>query len=318
MEHPPIPLLVVAGPTASGKTGLAVRLASRIGGEVVSADSMQVYADLSVGTARPTAEEMAGIPHHLLGFLPMNENYSVARYVEDAHRAIAEIHARGRQAVLCGGTGLYIQSLLDNLTFAEQDGDRSLRDELRARAQEQGGEALLEELRQVDPETADRLHPHDVGRIVRALEVYRTTGIPISEQARRARSAPSPYAPCLIVLDARQRQVLYDRINRRVDAMLEAGLLDEARRVLQSPHAATAAQAIGYKELAPYFAGECPLGEAVEHLKQGTRRYAKRQLSWFRRMKGAHFLYIDDYSRPDLLGDAAFALWEKHRKGEHI
>ena len=316
MEQPTIPLLVVAGPTASGKTSLAVGLASRIGGEVVSADSMQVYADLSVGTARPTTDEMAGIPHHLLGFLSLDESYSVARYVKDAHRIIAEIHARGRQAVLCGGTGLYIQSLLDNLTFFEQDGDTALREALRARAQAQGGEVLLEELRQVDPETADRLHPHDIGRITRALEVYQTTGLPISEQARRARTVPSPYAPCLIVLDARERQVLYDRINRRVDAMLEAGLLEEAGRVLQSPHAATAAQAIGYKELAPYFAGSCSLEEAVEHLKQGTRRYAKRQLSWFRRMKNAQFLYIDDYQDPGLLCDAALSLWEKHRKGE--
>lgn len=318
MIQPPYPLPVIAGPTASGKTGLAVRLAQRLHGEVVSADSMQVYADLSIGTARPTVEEMDGVPHHLLGFLPLEETYSVARYVKDAHRAIADIRTRSKQAILCGGTGLYIQSLLDNLTFAEQDGDRTLRDKLRARAETEGGEALLKELHIVDPETAARLHAHDTGRIVRALEVYHTAGIPISEQARRAKTTPSPYAPCLLVLNCRDRQNLYDRINRRVEAMLEAGLLQEARRVLESPYAATARQAIGYKELAPYFEGQCSLDEALERLKQGTRRYAKRQLSWFRRMEGAQFLYVDEIDGPDALCEAALSLWKAYRKGEKL
>ena len=314
MTQPSIPRPGIAGPTASGKTHLAVRFAAQMGGEVVSADSMQVYAALSIGTARPTPEEMGGVPHHLVGFLPLEESYSVARYVEDARRAIADIHTRGRLPVLCGGTGLYIQSLLDNLTFAEQDEARPLRSELRARAEAEGGGPLLEELRSVDPETAARLHVNDIGRIVRALEVFHTTGVPISEQARRAKAEPSPYASRLMVLDCRDRQVLYGRINRRVDAMLEAGLLEEARRALDSPCAATALQAIGYKELAPYFQGECSLDEAVERLKQGTRRYAKRQLSWFRRMEDARFLYIDDYDGPAALCEAALALW----KGESL
>lgn len=305
-----IPLLVIAGPTASGKTALAVELARRLDGEVVSADSMQVYRDLSVGTARPTEEECQGIPYHLIGFLPLEESYSVARYVEDARRILVDIHRRGKLPILCGGTGLYIQSLLDNLDFAQQETDPALRDALRRRIQEEGGRTMLDELSTVDPETAARLHENDHGRIVRALEVYRTTGIPISEQARLARRTPSPYDACLLVLDSRDRQILYERIHRRTDRMLETGLIDEARRVIGSPHAATVTQAIGYKELAPYLCGACTLQEAADALKQGTRRYAKRQLSWFRRMRDAQFLYIDDYADAAGLADAASSLWD--------
>lgn len=305
-----IPLLVVAGPTASGKTALAVELALRLNGEVVSADSMQVYRDLSIGTARPTEEECRGVPYHLTGFLLLEESYSVARYVEDARKILADIHRRGKLPILCGGTGLYIQSLLDNLEFTQQETDPVLRESLRRRIREEGGRALLGELNTVDPETAARLHENDHSRIVRALEVYRTTGIPISEQARLARRTPSPYDACLLVLDSRDRQILYERIHRRTDRMLETGLVDEARRVLGSPHAATVTQAIGYKELAPYLSGACTLESAADALKQGTRRYAKRQLSWFRHMRGTQFLYIDDYADAAGLADAATGLWD--------
>ncbi len=311
-----IPVLAVAGPTASGKTALAVELARALDGEVVSADSMQVYADLSIGTARPTPAEMGGIPHHLTGFLPLSEHYSVARYVQDAHRVIREVTGRGKLPVLCGGTGLYLQALLENLTFAEQQTDPALRQALKQRAQTEGGGVLLEELRAVDPETAARLHVHDIGRIVRALEAYHMTGVPLSEQVRRSRATPSPYDTCLLVLDARDRQVLYERINRRVDTMLEAGLEQEARRVLAGPYGGTALQAIGYKELAPWFAGTCSREEAIEGLKRGTRRYAKRQLSWFRRMEEAQFLYIDDYPDTQALCQAALALWREHNRKE--
>lgn len=306
---------VIAGPTASGKTALAVRLAQRFGGEVISADSMQVYDTLRIGTARPAPEETMGVPHHLQGCVPLSAPYSVAQYVKDAAAAVEDIAARGKLPVLCGGTGLYISSFLDNLTFTEEAGDPALREALRQKAGQAGGQALLDELRAFDPESADRLHENDLGRIIRAIEVYRMTGVPMSEAARRARSRPSPYDGCLIVLDARDRAFLYDRINRRVDAMVAQGLLDEARQVLASGQAATAMQAIGYKELAPWFAGELPLDEALENLKRGTRRYAKRQLSWFRRMENVHWLYIDEYDTPEACADAASAVWEQYLKG---
>jgi tRNA dimethylallyltransferase len=308
----PQKLAVVAGPTASGKSALAVQLAKHLNGEVVSADSMQVYAPLSIGTARPTAEEMDGVPHHLLGFLPLSERYSVARYVQDAHAAIADIAARGRLPILCGGTGLYIQSVLQNLTFSPEDETPALRASLRQRAEQEGGAALLAELAAVDAETAARLHPHDIGRIVRALEVYLSTGVTMSEQRRRSREQPSPYDACLLVLDCRDRAVLYDRINRRVDIMMACGLEEEARRVLTTPDAPTALQAIGYKELAPWIAGELSREEAVENLKRETRRYAKRQLSWFRRMEEAQFLYIDEYDTPQALEEAACVRLQAH------
>ena len=262
-------------------------------GEVVSADSMQIYEGLRIGTARPTQSEMRGVPHHLLGFLPLSEGYSVARYVEDARRIISEIHGRGKLPFLCGGTGLYIDAVIDNLSFHGEGRPGAARKP--AYAGRARGQALLRELREYDKQTADRLHPNNLGRIIRALELVKTTGMTMSEQIRLSRNRPSPYNPCVIVLDCRVRACLYDRINRRVDDMLKSGLLDEARRVLSLPTAPTAMQAIGYKELAPYFAGELTLEQAVSNLKQSTRRYAKRQLSWFRRRRDANFLYIDDY-----------------------
>lgn len=301
-------LPIVAGPTASGKTALAVRLAERFGGEVVSADSMQIYASLRIGTARPTEEELRGIPHHLLGFQPLDKPYSVAQYVEDAHAAIAGIERRGALPILCGGTGLYIQSLVENLHFAQEPDRTACREALRRRAQAEGGAALLEELRRVDPETAARLHENDHGRIIRALEVYQTTGRTMAEQRALSRSRPSPYNPWLLLLDCRDRQALYDRIDRRAEQMLEQGLPEEAARVLALPGGTTALQAIGYKELAPYLHGECTLDEAMENLKRGTRRYAKRQLSWFHRMSAAMpgtVLYIDDYACSEELEAAA-------------
>ncbi len=311
-------LLVVAGPTASGKTALAVALAKRLDGEVVSADSMQVYREPVIGTARPSTEEMDGVPHHLLGFLPLSERYSVARYAADARAVLNEIYARGRQPVLCGGTGLYIQAVTENLAFSEEAGDETLalRDRLRAQLAADGGDAMLRRLAAVDAETAARLHPNDGGRIVRALEVFEQTGVPMSEWIRRSTAAPPPYDTCMLVLNFRDRAALYDRIDRRVDEMLRQGLLDEAREILRSTAAPTAMQAIGYKELAPYFAGERTLAEAVDHLKRETRRYAKRQLSWFRRIEGAHMLYVDDYPDRAALIETALAVWRSTETNE--
>lgn len=307
-----IPLPVIVGPTASGKTDLAVRLAKRLSGEVVSADSMQIYEILQVGTARPTPEEMDGVPHHLLGFLPLSEAYSVAQYVEHAGAVIQEIVTRKKQPILCGGTGLYVQSLIENIDFsAEAPSDPAYREELRVLAQQEGGEVLRNRLREIDPETADRLHPNDHGRLIRALELYRVSGITMSEHNRRSRQQPSPYHACVILLDCRERSRLYERIDRRVDIMMENGLEEEARRLYGTPHAPTACQAIGYKELFPYFDGEITLAEAVERIKQGTRRYAKRQLSWFRRMD-VHTLYREDYKTAEELTEAACQQIEKH------
>lgn len=297
-------LPVICGPTASGKSALAIELARRLNGEVVSADSMQIYRDLAIGTARTTEEEMDGIPHHLCGFLPLDDRYSVARYVEQAHRVIAEIVAHGKQPVVCGGTGLYISSLIGNLQFTEAEQDDTVRQKWRAAYDEQGGEALLTTLQAIDPETAARLHPNDATRIVRALELWETAGVTMSEQRRESVREETPYRAKVILLDARDRAFLYDRINRRADAMVQHGLLDEARMLQATPNVATAMQAIGYKELFPYLNGNISLEQAIENLKQGTRRYAKRQLSWFRRIADAT-LYIDDYPTASALADAA-------------
>lgn len=287
------PLIVLAGPTASGKTALAIDLCRRFDGEVVSADSMQVYEELHIGTARPDAEEMQGIPHHLMDFLPLGTAYSVAKYAADAHAAIADIHRRGKLPVLCGGTGLYIQAVTENLTYEEQAGDRSVRDELRRRAETEGGDVLLAELAAVDPTTAARLHKNDIGRIVRALELYRTTGRTLTQQNEESRRTPSPYRTCAMYLDFHDRQILYDRIERRVEQMLKVGLLDEATFLRAHKGAETVAQAIGYKELYPYLDGACSLEQAIEELCRATRRYAKRQLSWFRNRGNFTAVYAD-------------------------
>lgn len=298
------PYPIIAGPTASGKTAVAIELAKRLDGEVVSADSMQIYEEIFIGTARPTADEMQGIPHHLLGFLPLSEAYSVARYTEDADQAFRDIISRGKTPILCGGTGLYIQSFSENIQFFPQEPNETLRSQLKSRASAEGAAVLLAELHKVDPETASRLHENDVNRIVRALEVYHTTGQTISEQARLSRSVPSPYARCLFLLNYRDRSKLYDRIERRVDRMLNDGLMDEAARVHNCDPRATVLQAIGYKELLPYIRGEESFDHAVEQLKTSTRHYAKRQLSWFNRMEGVRTIFVDDYADiPTLVND---------------
>lgn len=280
-----IPVIAVVGPTASGKTRLAVELALHYDGEVVSADSMQLYRDMTIGTAQPMAEEMRGVPHHLVGVRDPAVPCSVAEYVAMAKACIADIHARGKVSVVVGGTGLYVDSLLLGRTFEETRRDDALRARLRQEAAEQGGEALLSRLAAFDPETAARLHPHNLSRIIRAIEVYETDGVTMSELQRRSQQTPSPYRTCKIGLCFADRAVLYAKIDARVDAMLAAGLLEEARALYARVDVrnSTAMQAIGYKELAAYLRGDCALEQAVEELKRATRRYAKRQLTWFRR-----------------------------------
>lgn len=306
---------IVAGPTASGKTALAIALAKHLNGEVVSADSMQIYNDVWVGTARPDIEEMDGVIHHLMGFLPLTAKYSVASYLTDAHRVFTDIYNRGHTPIMCGGTGLYIQSFMENRQLLEEQPNPALRQQYIALADSAGNEALMERLRMVDPASAARLHIHDRNRIIRALEVYDTTGLTITQQAERSHSVPSPYTPCLFILDFRDRQKLYDRINLRVTKMLENGLLDEAKRVLATNPDATVTQAIGYKEFLPYFQGNISLEDAADKLRQQTRRYAKRQLSWFHRMEGAITLWVDEHPSPESLIAEAIQQYEIQSKG---
>ena len=310
-----IPVVAVVGPTASGKSDLAVEICRRFGGEVVSADSMQIYKGMDITTAKSTEEEKQNIPHHMMDFLDNTEDYSVALYQQAAAECIADIHLRGLLPVVCGGTGLYVDTLLNNVKLSEDSYDEELRVSLLKRAEDEGADRLLEEVRAFDPEYAEKLHPNNVKRIVRALEVYKTTGTTMTEQNKLSKQT-SPYDVCFIGLDAEDRQFLYDRIDRRVDVMLERGLEEEAREYLSSANGSTSAQAIGYKELRPFFDGAITLDEAVENLKKATRRYAKRQLTWFRRNKRINWLYIDKYQKRDELMSDAFAIVEKFRKGE--
>jgi len=279
-EKPLLP--VVAGPTASGKTAVAVALCRRIGGEVVSADSMQVYRGMDVLSAVPSEEERRGVPHHLLSFVDPAQRYTADAYREDAKRCIAQIAARGRQPVLCGGTGLYINAVTRPMSFSMQS-DEAMHAELMALGQTPGGRRQLHRmLEAVDPDSAARLHENDVRRVSRAIEIYRLTGVTQTEHTRRDRARAGDYREILFAPDW-PREVLYSRIDRRVDDMLARGLVDEVRRLMADEAAhPTAIQAIGYKEIAAALRGEITMDEAVIWMKRATRNLAKRQLTWFR------------------------------------
>ena len=296
----PPKILVVSGPTASGKTALAVELALAHNGEVVSADSMQIYRRMDIGTAKPTRAEMRGVPHHMLDVADPEEDFSVARYVELAARCVNDILARGKLPIVAGGTGLYIDSLLSGRTFARFDPDSPLRRELEEELARRGGAALLEELARVDPDTAARLHPNDGKRIVRALEVYRSTGTTLTEHNVMTRSLPPRYDALTLTLAFQRREDMWDRIDRRVDRMMADGLAEEVRALLDSgvPDRCTAMQAIGYKEMAAALRGDGDTARAAEEIKLRSRQYAKRQLTWFRRNPDARWLLWD--REPDL------------------
>ncbi|MFR4260806.1 tRNA (adenosine(37)-N6)-dimethylallyltransferase MiaA [Gemmiger formicilis] len=288
-------VVAVGGPTASGKTALSVALARAFDGEIINADSMQIYKNLDVGTAKPSAEERQGIPHYLLDFLPPETPYSVADFTAAADPLIRDLTARGRLPLVVGGTGLYITSLLSGMAFAPEKTDPAIRARLQARADTEGGAALYAELQRVDPDYAAQVHPNNLPRVIRALELFEATGRRMSDQRREARPAEAPYHALCLCLTCRDRAVLYSRIDRRVDEMVENGVLDEARQVYDHRDAyRTAAQAIGYKEFFPYFEGTANLTECTERLKQATRNYAKRQLTWFRRQNDAVWLYLDE------------------------
>ncbi len=289
------PLIAVVGATASGKTALGAEIAKAYGGEVISADSMQLYQGLDIATAKPTAEEMQGIPHHLISVLPPQQACSVAEYTEMARAKIEDILSRGKLPVVVGGTGLYIDALLDNIQFPDIPAAPQLREQLNREAAEQGAAALLERLRACDPETAEKLHENNLRRVIRALEVYTLTGIPLSEHAKKSRETPAPWDVLRIGIGFRDRELQYDRIRQRVDQMLERGLTDEVRAEYESGRRrATAASAIGYKELLPYIRGEMPLDACIAAVKQETCRYAKRQGTWFRRNEQINWIYRDE------------------------
>ncbi len=287
-----ITLPVVVGPTASGKTALAIALARALDGEIVSCDSMQIYRSMPIATAMPTHDERERAVHHMIDFLSPDEEYSVARYCKDAGEVIADIAARGKMPILAGGTGLYADSLLEGVHFEEGERNDALRAELNLRAESEGNLKLLEELRKIDPDYAARLHQNDRKRILRALEIYYSTGVRMSEQLAESKLGGSPYDPIWIGITYSDRQKLYGRIDRRVDLMSEQRLVEEARAALLSCKG-TAAQAIGHKELMPYFNSQATLEDCLSRLKQQTRRYAKRQLSWFRRNENIHWIYAD-------------------------
>ena len=285
------PIICIAGPTASGKTALAVALARELDGEVVSCDSMQVYKRMDIGTAKPSPEERQGIPHHMIDVAEPWEDYSVSRYCADAAPIVEDIVSRGKTAIIAGGTGLYMDSLIRGNDFAPFP-STGVRERLEREADREGMEELLARLRAVDPEAAARLHLSDRKRIIRAMEVYLETGETITAHNRRTQALPPRFSPVWLGLDFESRAELYSRIDRRVDVMLEAGLLEEIRALLRSgiPEKCTAMQAIGYKEFTDALDGRCTVEAAADQVRQSSRRYAKRQLTWFRRNGRIHWL----------------------------
>ncbi|MCR5207774.1 MAG: tRNA (adenosine(37)-N6)-dimethylallyltransferase MiaA [Eubacterium sp.] len=294
-----IKLICVVGATASGKTALAVGLAESLGGEVISADSMQVYKGMPIATAAATAEEQKGIPHHLLGFLEPGERFSVGEFVPLAKKTAFEIAERGKVPIVAGGTGLFIDSLAQNISFAGSGADEELRNELEKKSTDE----LYAELLSLDGEAAENIHKNNRKRVIRALELY-YGGISKTEQNIKSREGENPFDTLYIGIGCRDREKLYERINKRVDLMVENGLEEEARLML-SRVGKTAAQAIGHKELKPYIDGEITLEEAVENLKRETRRYAKRQLTWFRRNGDIHWFNTDELEFSELVRRAA-------------
>ena len=284
-------IICIAGPTASGKTALAVELAKELNGEVVSCDSMQVYKRMDIGTAKPSIDEMQGIVHHMIDVAEPDEDFSVSRYCAMAAPMVEDIIARGKTAIIAGGTGLYMDSLIQGNDFAPFP-STGVREKLEQEAAEKGIQTLYDRLSAIDPEAAGRLHLSDKKRIIRALEVYLETGETITEHNQKTQLLPPRFTPLWLGLDFENRADLYERIDRRVGLMLEMGLIDEIQGLLAAgiPEKCTALQAIGYKEFVAALNGECTIGEAADLVRQSSRRYAKRQLTWFRRNKAIHWL----------------------------
>lgn len=302
-------VIVLCGPTAAGKTDLAIDLALLVGGEVISADSAQVYRYMDIGTAKPTPEEQRGIPHHMMDIVNPDEEFSVAQYKKMAEDAVRDILSRGKIPVVAGGTGLYISSLVYNVQFSDTMSDWGFRERMRALAEQYGPEYLHDRLKEVDPASAERIHPNNVKRVIRALEVFETTGRPISEHQAESRTKPPEFEYILFGLTM-DRQKLYERIEKRTDIMMEKGLADEVARILEMGYSRdlVSLQAIGYKEIASAICGECSMEEAVELVKLRTRHLAKRQITWFKSMKGLKWLDTQAVGRRAMLKILADAL----------
>lgn len=313
------PILVIVGPTAVGKTGLAIRVAKQVDGEIISADSMQVYKGLDIGTAKPTEAERQGVPHHLLDVVAVDQEFSVADYQLMVEDILMDLAKRGKTPILTGGTGLYIRAVLEGFVFDSQGKDDDLRARLQEVAESQGNIALHRRLAVVDPDTAKRLHPNDRRRVIRALEIYHTTGQTISQHLDAQKQLKPRHQAVKFGL-ARNRPRLYQRIDARVDQMIEAGLLDEVKNLLEQGLAegATAMQALGYKELVGYLRGEYDLAEAIRLLKRDTRRYAKRQLTWFRRDEEIIWLDLDKLTIEDATDKIATTYWRNLRTKHEI
>ncbi|MDO4618376.1 MAG: tRNA (adenosine(37)-N6)-dimethylallyltransferase MiaA [Clostridia bacterium] len=303
-----IPIIVVSGPTASGKTALAIALAKKFNAEVISADSMQIYKEMDIGTAKPTTAEMDGIVHHMIDIIEPSESFSVADFVKKSHTVAEDITNRGKTVILAGGTGLYIDSFLKDIDFDEEQ-NSYVREELEKRLQKDGIEGILEELKRVDSVSYERLHPNNTKRILRAVEFYRLHNIPISEYQKKTQQKESRYV-CINFLINHDREVLRNRIDKRVDIMMETGLLEEAKKLWDKKEllSDTAKMAIGYKELFGYFEGNKTIEEATNELKTRSKQYAKRQMTWFKRNRNIHFL------NPETAIDDAIILTEKFLK----
>ncbi len=296
-------VIAVVGPTASGKTSLGVEIAKKYNGEVISADSMQIYKGLDIASAKPTLQEMQGIPHHLIDFLERDISFSVSDYVKLANEKIQDILSRGKFPIIVGGTGLYIDSLLENVKFSDGGSDEEYRAELYRLAEENGNEFLYSKLVEIDPVSAESIHMNNIVRVVRALEVFHVTGRKFSELKAESRLSESPYNSLIIGLNFHDRQILYDRINKRVDEMVENGLIEEAERLWHESGMKTASNAIGYKELIPYFENNMTLAECIDKVKQETRRYAKRQLTWFRKNTRIKWIFLDEFNKKNEISE---------------
>lgn len=296
------PLVVcIVGPTASGKTRLSLELAKRFDGEIVSADSMQIYRKMDIGTAKASAEERAAVPHHMIDIVNPDEEYSLKQYLEDANRCISDILSRKKLPILVGGTGLYVTSLVENRLLSEDTSDPEYRSRLEVEYDRLGGEEMLARLACVDSFAAQKLHPKDRKRILRGLEVYHKTGLTLTEWNRRSLSVPSPYEFLMFGLNFEDREQLYQRIDLRVQEMMQSGLEREARLVLFGSCSKTARQAIGYRQFIPYFSGEISLAETEAQIAKESRNYAKRQLTWFRRDKNILWFPVDRLNFDNIL-----------------
>ena len=284
-------IIAVVGPTASGKTALSLELAKRMNGEIVSCDSMQIYKNMNIGTAKPSADEMSGIVHHMIDIIEPYENFSCADYAEMAKNCISAICSKNKIPIFCGGTGLYLDSVLSDNVFSDQKPDPAIRDQLMT----QSSESLYNQLKSVDPEAAEVIHPNNVKRVTRALEIYYSTGKTKTQWDIESRAPDNKYNAAIIGLDYRNRDLLYERIDRRVDMMIADGLVDEVKSLdIDRLAKSTAGQAIGYKEVIRYLKNESDFDEMISEIKLNTRRYAKRQLTWFRRNKNIVWYYRDD------------------------